>query len=91
MFSMTKAPTTQTPSTKTFHSHTLRSKTKQVTPPQYIDLSGESFCECADENPLHLDELKSPPSSFFPSSPNPFELPKPTETSNPNQPWEGLV
>ena len=91
MFRMTKAPTTQTASTKTFHSHTLRSKTKQVTPPQYIDISGESVCECADEIPLHLYELKSPPSSFFQSFPNPFELPKSTETSIANQPWEGVV
>ena len=34
--------------------------------------------------------MKSPPSSLFQSSSNPFELPKPTKTSIPNQPWEGL-
>ena len=40
----------------------------------------------AEENPLHLEELKSLPSSPFQSFSNPFELPKPAKTSIPNQP-----
>ena len=56
----------------------------------FCDLFDESVCESARQNPLHLDEVKSPPSSPFPSSSNPFELPKPTKTSIPNQPWEGF-
>ena len=44
-------------------------------------------CESAEENLLHLDELKSPPSSLFQSSSNAFEFPQPTKTSIPNQPW----
>ena len=60
MFRMTKVPTTQTPSTtKPFLSHISRSKTKLASLPHYIDLFGESVCESAEENPLHLDELKS--------------------------------
>ena len=34
--------------------------------------------------------MKSPPSLLFQSSSIPFELPKPTKTSIPNQPWEGF-
>ena len=34
--------------------------------------------------------MKSPPSSLLQSSSNPFELPKPTKTPIPNQPWEGF-
>ena len=51
--------------------------------------SDEAVCESAKENPLHLDELKSSSSSFQSYS-NPLELPKPTKTSIPNQPWEGF-
>ena len=82
-------PTTQTPSTtKPFLSHI--SGIKPTSLPHYIDLFDESAYESAEENPLHLDELKSPPSSPFLSSSNPFELPRPTKTSIPNQPWEGF-
>ena len=55
-------PTTQTPSTtKPFLSHI--SGIKPASLPHYIDLFDESAYESAEENPLHLDELKSPPSS----------------------------
>ena len=89
MFRMTKVTTTQTPSTtKPFLSHTSRSKTKLASLPHYVDLFDESVCESAEGNLLHLDELKSSPFSLFQSSSNPFELPKPTKTSIPNQPLE---
>ena len=92
MFRMTKVPTTQTPSTtKPFLRHTSRTKTKLASLFCYIDLFGESVRESAEENLLHLDELKSPPSSLFQSSPNPFKLPKPTKTSIPNQLWGDFV
>ena len=84
---MTKVPTTQRPSTtKPFLSHTSRSKTKLASPPHYINLFGESVCESAEENPLHLDEFNFTFSIFF----NPYELPKPTKTSIPNQPCGGF-
>ena len=91
MFRMTKVTTTQTPSTtKPFLCHTSRSKTKLASLPHYVDLFDESVCESAEGNLLHLDELKSSPFSLFQSSSNPFELPKPTKTSIPNQPWGGF-
>ena len=70
------APTPST--TKLLHSNTSRNKTTLVSLSHCIDLFDESVCESA--NPLHLDELKSPPSSLFQSSSNPFELTKPTKT-----------
>ena len=89
MSRMTKVPTTQTPSTtKPLLSHI--SGTKLASLPHYIDLFDESFCESAEENLLHLDELKSPPSSLFQSSSYPFELSKPMKTSISNQPCGGV-
>ena len=86
---MTKVPTTQTPSTtKPFLSHTSRIKTNLAFLSHCIDPFDESVCDSAEENPLHLDEFKSSPSSPFQSFPNLFELPKPTKTSISNQPWE---
>ena len=64
MSRMTKVPTTQTPiTTKPLPGHISGSKLDSL--PHYIDLFGESVCESAKENLLHLDELKSPPSSTF--------------------------
>ena len=82
--------TTQTPSTtKPLLSHI--SGTKLASLPHYIDLFDESVCEFAEENILHLDELKSPPSSPFQSSSNLFELPKPTKISIPINPGKDFV
>ena len=82
MFRMTKMPTTPTPSTtKLLPTHTSRSKTKLVSLSHCSDLFDESVSKSAEQNLLHLDELKSSPSSLFQSSSNPFELPKPTKTS----------
>ena len=80
---MIKEGTTQTPSTaKAFLGHI--SGTKLASLPYYIELFGKSVCEYAEENPLHLDELNSPPSPLFQSSSNSFELPNPTKTSIPS-------
>ena len=50
MIRILKEQTTQTPSTtKPFLSHTLRSKTKLVSLPHYIDLFDKSVCESAEE------------------------------------------
>ena len=68
----------------------LKKQDKIVFLSHCIDLFDESACESAEENPLHLDELKSPLSSLFQSSSNPFELPKQTKTSVHSQPWEGF-
>ena len=85
MSRMTKVPTTQTPSTaKPLLGYNTGSKLDSL--PHLIDLFDKSVCESAEENLLHLDELKSPASSLFQSSTNCFELPKPTKTSIPNQP-----
>ena len=71
MSRMTKVPTTQTPSTtKPLLGYNTGSKPDSL--PHYIDLFDESVCESAEENVLHLDELKSPPSSPFQSSSNAF-------------------
>ena len=92
MIQMTKAPTTQTPSTtKPILSRISGSKTKLTSLPHSFDPYDESVCQSAEENPLLLDELKSPPSLLFQSSSNPFELSKPTKTSIPNQPWKDPV
>ena len=89
MFRMTKVPTPQTTSTtKPLLSHISGSKLASL--PHYIDLFDESVCESAEENPLDLDELKSLSSSLFHPFSNPFELPKPTKTTIPNQPCEGF-
>ena len=73
MIRMTKVPTTPTPSTtKLLLSHSSRSKTILAFLSHFTDPFDESVCESAEENPCHLDELKSPPSSFFQSSSNPF-------------------
>ena len=62
MIRMTKVPTTPTPSTtKLLPSHSSRSKTTS----HCTDPFDESVCESAEESPPYLDELKSPPSSFF--------------------------
>ena len=55
--------------------------------PHHIDLFDESGCESAEENLLHLDDLKSSPSPPFQSSSIPPELPESTKTSTPNHPW----
>ena len=89
MSRMTKVATTQAPSTpKPLLGYNTGCKLDSI--PHHIDLFDESVCESAEENLLHLDQLKSPPSSHFQSSSNLFELPKPTKTSTPNQPWEGF-
>ena len=91
MIRIIKEQAASTPSTtKLLPSHTSRNKTKPVFLSHCIDLFDESVCESAEENLLHLDELESPPSSLYQSSSNPFELPKPTKTSIPNQPWGGF-
>ena len=91
MIRIFKLQTTPTPSTtKLLPSHTSRRKTKLVFLPHCMNLFDESVCESTEENPLHLYELKSPPSSLFQSSSNLFELPKPTKTSIPNQPCGGF-
>ena len=88
---MIKVGTIQTPNTtKPLLSHISGSKTKLASLPHCTDPFDESVCGSAEENSLHLDELKSPPSSLFQSSSNPIELPKPTKTSISNQPWEGF-
>ena len=88
MSRMTKVPTTQTPSkTKPLLGHNTKSKLDSL--PHLIDLFNESVCESAEANPLHLKELKSL-KSHVGSCTNLFELPKPTKTSTPNQPWEGF-
>ena len=64
MSRMTKVPTTPTSSTtKPLLSHI--SGTELASIPHYIDLFDESVCESAEENLLHLNELKSPLSSPF--------------------------
>ena len=66
MIMMTNVLTPQTPSTtKPFLSHTSRSRTKLPFLSHCTDPFHESVCESAEENLLHLDELKSPPSSLF--------------------------
>ena len=82
------APTPST--TKLLPSHTSRSKKKLSFLSHCIDPFDESVCESTEEIQLHLDELKSSPSSLFQSSSNLFEFPKPTNTSTPNRPWEGF-
>ena len=81
----------QTPSTtKLLPGHSSRSKTTLAFLSHGTDQFDESVCEAAEGNPLHVDELKSSLSSFFQSSQNLFDLPKPTETSIPDQPWQGF-
>ena len=82
MSRMTKVPTT-----KAFLGHNTKSKLDSL--PHLIDLYDESVCECAEENLLHLKELKSI-QLFVGATTNLFELPKPTKTSTSNQPWEGF-
>ena len=91
MIRMIKEQTTQTPSaTKPILSHILRSKPLSSLP-HHIDLFDESACESAEENLLHLDELKSSPSPPFLSSSHPPELPESTKTSTPDRPWEKFL
>ena len=86
MSRMTKVSTTQTPSTtKPLLGHNTKGKLDSL--PHLIDLFDESVCESAEPNLLHLKELKSL-KPHLGSSTNLFELPKPTKTSAPNQPWE---
>ena len=82
MSRMTKVPTT-----KPLLGHNTKSKLDSL--PHLIDLYDESVCESAEENLLHLKELKYL-QTFVGCSTNRFELPKSTKTSTPNQPWEGL-
>ena len=78
MSRMTKVPTTQTPSTtKPFLSHPSGN-------PIILTYLVNLFVNLLKKT----DELKSSPSSLFESSSNPFELPRPTKTSIPNQLWE---
>ena len=86
MSRMTKVSTTQTPSTtKPLLGHNTKGKLDSL--PHLIDLFDESVCESAEPTLLHLKELKSL-KPHLGSSTNLFELPKPTKTSAPNQPWE---
>ena len=82
MSRMTKVPTT-----KLFLGHNTKSKLDSL--PHLIDLYDESVYKSAEENLLHLKELKSI-LLFVGSTTNLFELPKPTKTSTSNQPWEGF-
>ena len=54
-----------------------------------MDLYDESVCQSAEENLLHLKELKSI-QIFVCAGTNLFELPESTKTSTPNQPWENF-
>ena len=84
MIRIFKEQAASTPSTtKLLPSHSSRSKTTLAFLSHHTDPFDESVCESAEGNPLHLDELKSSPSSLFHSSSNPFELPKPTKNSIP--------
>ena len=91
MIRISKEQAASTPSTtKVLPSHSSRSKPTLAFLSHCTDPFDESVCESAEGNPLHLDELKSSPSSFFQSSQHLFELPKPTKTSIPNQPQKGF-
>ena len=72
MIRMTKVPTPIPSTTKLLSNHTSRSKTKPAFLSHCIDPCDESVCESAEENSLHLDELKSSSSSLFQSSSNLF-------------------
>ena len=78
MSRMTKVPTTQTPSiAKSLLGHNTKGKLDYI--PHLIDLYDESVCESAEENLLHLKELKSI-QLFVGATTNLFELPKPSKT-----------
>ena len=78
---------TKVPATKPLLGHNTKSKLDSL--PLLIGLYDESVCESAEENLLHLKELKSI-QLFVGATTNLFELPKPTKTFTPNQPWEGF-
>ena len=87
---MIKEGTIQTPSTtKPFLSNI--SGTILASLPYYIELFGESVCESAEENLLHLDELKSPPSPFFNLLQIPFNFQSPARLLFPINPGKDFV